>query len=217
MYIVKSLHERQYNAAEIAEQLWLSERTIEKDIEQLEEGINVLEQSLKIRREIVVKNKTLNSIHPLFLSANLSQIVVLLQGLEYMAREKAYSEYAVRLASNIWNELSEYGRSRIMKVTDLLGLNINWFKVLEQNRNIGLYSSEIDCSNVEGAGNVLDFLKNGKSCTIELENESGSVILEKCQITKFNDPWLIILHNCEEIKVNIDSVVSAYEYSYQIY
>lgn len=219
MYIVKSLHERNYRALNFAEELWMSDRTISTDLQQLEDGITILGQNLKIHRQDVVnRDEGLNTIHPIFLAANLTQMVILLRGLEQQAQDPAYQEYAVRLAANIWSELSDYGRSRIMTVSAQLNLNIEWFNKLEEKRNKGLYSTEAHCSYDEGAGNILYFLKNGKGCTIEIENEDGLAILEDCRIKSHgNGAEITVLHKGQQLTIPIDSVIRAREYGKCIY
>ncbi len=219
MYIVKSIHQRKYRAADMADELWLSEKTISGDLQELEDGITILGQNLKIHRQDVIdRNAGLNTVHPLFLAANLTQIVVLLRGLEQQAQDPAYHEYAVRLAANIWSELSDYGRSRIMTVSEQLNLNIEWFDMLEEKRNQGLYSTEAHCSYNDGVGNVLDFLKNGKRCTIEIRHQNGTEILEDCLIESYSSgKQITVLHKGEELLTSIDSITSACEYGKCIY
>lgn len=218
MYIVKSLHQQKYSAADFADQLWTSEKTIESDIRDLEDGVDIVGQRLQIGREILIrKDKALNTIHPIFLAANLTQIVVILLGLEQMAKDQAYNEYAVRLAINIWNELSDYGRNRILTVSNQLGVTSDWFVQLDEKRNDRLYSSEEACSYHEGVGSVLDFLKNGKKCTIEFEDKDGLRILENCLIKRLDDDQLVILHEDVELQIKFSSIISTHEYGKHIY
>lgn len=219
MYIVKSIHQRKYQAADMADELWLSDRTISGDLQELEDGITILGQKLKIyKQDLIYRNAGLNTVHPIFLAANLTQIVVLLRGLEQQAQDPVYHEYAVRLAANIWSELSDYGRSRIMTVSEQLNLNIAWFDMLEEKRNEGLYSTEAHCSDNDGVGNVLDFLKNGKRCTIEILHQNGTEILEDCLIKSYSSGnQITVLHKGEEVPTPIDSIISACEYGKCIY
>lgn len=221
MYIVKSIHQRKYQAAEIAGELWFNERTISGDLQELEDGITILGQKLKIyKQDLIYRNTGLNTVHPIFLAANLTQIVVLLRGLEQQGQDPAYHEYAVRLAANIWSELSDYGRNRIMTVSEQLNLNITWFDMLEEKRNKGLYSTEANCSYNKGAGSVLDFLKNGKRCAIEINGLSGIEIIENCFIKAYLPSpanQLTVLHQGKELIIPINSVIGASEYGKCMY
>lgn len=218
MFIIKSLHQRRFSAAEIGEELWLSEKTVTTDLAALEEGISILGQGLKLKREEnIYSNKERNTIHPVFLSANLTQIVIMLRGLENQSKDKAYQEYAVRLAANIGGELSDYGRQRIMDVSTQLNLNTQWFDILEEKRNRGLYSSESDCSYEEGAGNIINFLKNGKHCTVEVNREGKSQILKDCLIKAYLGDEIRILHEENEFQLPKNSVIRVTRFSKEIF
>jgi len=213
MYIVKSLHAKRFNAAEIAEKLWLSEKTISDDMSQMEDGISILGQRLSInRRDINGRSGLFNSIHPLFLAPNLTQVVVLLQGLRGMTADKVYHEYAMNLAVNIWSELSDYGRTRIMAVAEQIGIDREWFAGLEKARDKDLYATEVECSYDEGPGNVLDFLKNGKRCSIEVMDESGAQILENCRIMSWSEDVLVVQYNKATHSIQLSAVVRVSQY-----
>lgn len=213
MYIIKSLHDNKYKAAEIADKLWLSEKTINDDMSELEDGICVLGQRLSIsRRDVNGRSGLTNTIHPLFLTPNLTQVVVLLQGLRRMAADKVYHAYAMKLASNIWSELSDHARKRIMGVAGQIGMDQNWFVGLENARDKDLYATEVECSYDEGPGNVLDFLKNGKRCSIEVAGESGVQIWENCSIISISEGSLVIRHEKEDKSLPLSLVARASQY-----
>jgi hypothetical protein len=181
----------------------------------LNDGISILGQGLQImRRDINGRSGLTNTIHPLFLTPNLSQVVVLLQGLQHMATDKIYSEYALMLSANIWSELS-YARSRIINISSQLGLDVEWFAALEtkrctnqdKGRNKSIYATEVECSNDEGPGNVLDFLKNRKPCTIEVQDEGGCKILGNCLVTELAEGGKVkILHNGVRLVYPVEAI-----------
>ncbi len=216
MYIIKNLHDNKYNAAAIADRLWLSEKTIGDDIGHLQDGISVLVQKLQImRKNINGRSGLTNTIHPLFLTPNLIQGVVLLQGLQRMAADKVYREYTLMLSANIWSELYEYARSRVINISSQLGLDVKWFTALEARRctsqdkgmNKSIYATEVECFNDEGPGNVLDFLKNRKPCTIEVQGKEGCKILENCLVTGLAENGTVaILHNGESLFYPIKAI-----------
>ncbi|MGC7872077.1 hypothetical protein ACPUYX_11175 [Desulfosporosinus sp. SYSU MS00001] len=104
-----------------------------------------------------------------------------------MAKSDVYHQYAVRLAANIWRQLSDYGRRRIIEVSDSLSLNKDWFEQLEEASSKDLFYSEMECSYPERGGNVLDFLKNSKECCIEyVDSEGNTKKLTKCKIKGLN-------------------------------
>jgi len=219
MYIVKRLHDRRYRASDFEDELWVSDRTISTDLQELEDGITVLGQQLKIKKDdVVYHNQGHNTVHPIFLVANLTQVVVLLRGLEVQAKDPAYCEYAIRLAANIWSELSDYGRNRILNVSEQLNLNIDWFNMLESRRNQGLYSTEADCSYEKGVGNVLHFLKNGQRCTVEVQDKEGTRILNNCLIKNHShDHIKVIQDEGQEEVIPIEAVLRASKYGECLY
>jgi len=49
----------------------------------------------------------------------------------------------------------------------MLSLDLSWYEELERLSSNELFFTEQECSYEEGAGSVLDFLKNGKKCAVE--------------------------------------------------
>lgn len=185
MYIVKELHEAGRGVEYLSNEILYSPRTIEEDLKELRAGISILDQKVRIH-EITRKRGIIefsSTVHPLFLAPNLTQVVIMLRGLEQMALNDISSEYAKRMAVNIWSQLSGYGRRRIFEVTESLSLNKDWFEQLENSSSKDLFHSEKECSYDEGRGNVLNFLKNSKECTIESMDSLGKLqVLTKCKI-----------------------------------
>ena len=124
MYIVKELHEKGRNIAYFEDKLWISSRTIENDLNKLRSdyGVSIMGQKIRVRGIERQKGyiEFQSTVHPIFLALNLTQVVVMLQGLKHMTKDEAYREYALKVAVNIWNELSEYARRRIKYISDRL-------------------------------------------------------------------------------------------------
>lgn len=203
MYIVKELHEKGRGINYLENKLWVSDRTIEEDLRKLRsyDGVSIMEQ--KIRVEEIERHKGniefQSTVHPIFLALNLTQVVVMLQGLRHMINDKVYREYALRLSVNIWNELSDYARNRIKQVTDMLSLDLSWYEELDRYSNDELFYTERECSCEEGVGNVLDFMKNGVKCAIEFTDSDGrSKILTNCFIARYRP-------DIDSIEVNSNS------------
>lgn len=224
MYIVKELHEKGRDIAYFKDKLWISERTIEEDLSNLrsEEGVFILGQRVRVKG-IERQNGNIefkSTVHPIFLALNLTQVIVMLQGLKHMTEDGAYKEYALKLSANIWNELSDYARRRIKKITGMLSLDLSWYEELDRYRSNELFFTEQECSYEEGAGNILDFLKNGKECAIEFIDSNGeSKILTNCIIKKF-DPQrreIEVSSNGKPYTVNIVSIVKTREKAKHLY
>ncbi|MGH4121854.1 MAG: hypothetical protein ACREV6_02790 [Clostridium sp.] len=191
MFIVKALHEKGVGVTKLEEKLWISDRTIEEDLHVLreQEGISFLGQRVKIngiqRKNGVIEFKS--TVHPVFLALNLTQVVVMLEGLKNMMKEEAYKGYAFRLAVSIWKELSDYGRRRISEVSEMLSLDINWYDELSNSKNPDLFFTEDECSDETGLGNILNFYKNGEECAIEYSDSDGKPkIIYPCHIRNYD-------------------------------
>lgn len=155
-----------------------------------------------------------STVHPIFLALNLTQVVVMLQGLRYMTGNKAYKEYALRLSANIWNELSDYARRRIKEVYEMLSMDLSWYEELDSLNNQELFFTERECSYEEGAGNILDYLKNGKRCAVEFKDRYGkSKILTNCIIKKYNPERgeIEVTSNGERYAIDFASIVKTRE------
>jgi len=214
MYIVKELHEKGRGTAYLEDKLWVSDRTIEEDLTKLRSnaGVSIMGQKITVKGIERQKGNIefQSTVHPIFLALNLTQVVVMLQGLQHMAKDEAYRKYALKLSASIWNELSDYARRRIKQVADMLSMDLLWYEELDSYSNEELFSTEYECSYEEGAGNILDFLKNGKECAIEFEGNDGkSKILTNCIIRKYN--WdrqeIEVSSNGEQYTISLATIV----------
>lgn len=183
MYIAKLLQDSNFNTSELANILLVSERTIEDDLAKLRgrdgDPLQVMGQQLIIdfdrdRNGI----RFPSTVHPLFLTLNLTQVIAVLQGLEYQSRIPGYEKYAYFTAENIWNQLSDYAKNHIFSLTGTLKLNTEWLNRIDYAREVNdirrLFSSERQCSVNEGCGNILMCLKNNKPCYLEYYEENGT-------------------------------------------
>lgn len=180
MFISKYLQDPNHKVSDLAKVLWVSSRTIEDDLKKLrgldDDPIQVCGKVYKISeiergRDVVSFSSTA---HPLFLTPNLTQVLVTLKGLKSMGENPLYAEYARLTATDIWEQLSDYAKERIRFVfSKLLPEDLEWYESLEKADKEYFYS-EYRCSS---KGNVfLDCMKNEKSFCVEY-NEDGQVYL----------------------------------------
>jgi hypothetical protein len=211
MFIVKELHEAGRGVSHLEDRLWISSRTLEEDLSKLQDRgeISVLGQEVSIRG-IERDNGTISfqsTVHPLFLTPNLTQVVVMLNGLRVMSGDRAYRNYALHLASTIWKELSEYGRNRILGLTEELSLDRVWYEKISHLEGEALFQTERECSNDEGAGNVLDFLKNRKDCCLAYTNEAGEeCLLLDVRIERLEQGHIIASKDGREHRIEISRI-----------
>lgn len=177
MYIVKAFHDQRCSISDLEEGLWTSARTINEDIRKLRNSgeISVLGQGVTMAwlNQDRVATELNSTAHPLFLMPNLTQVVVMLNGLQFMAKNESYSDFAEYLAASIWKELSEYGKQRILTVSDTLSLDKKWYEKISHMESGSLVRTEWECSNEEGSKNIVYFAKSGEECSIAYTDDEG--------------------------------------------
>ena len=127
LHIVKLLHDPEKNKrSAIPGMLYVSEKTIENDLKKLqgEDGdpLEVLGQKLVIDFDRKSRHFP-STVHPLFLTFNLTQVITTLEGLKKMSEDSAHKNYALNAARTIWAQLSDYATRRIFTVSEGLGLD----------------------------------------------------------------------------------------------
>ena len=204
MYIVKAMHEKELTVSQLEDELWISDRTIEDDLSNLKnmDGVAFLGQRVKIKEVGRTNGVTQfkSTVHPIFLASNLTQVVVMLEGLQHMMKDEAYRGYAQRLAQNIWSELSDYGKRRIKEVSGMLNLDTSWYDEIDNHKSSDLFHTEDECSEENGLRNILNFFKNGEQCAVEYCSEDGeSKILHDCYIKNYD-------HQRKEVTIAVKDV-----------
>ena len=183
MFIAKYLQDPRHKVSDLPDLLWVSQRTINDDIKRLrgdhEDPIQVCGKVFTI--DDMEKHKDTvyfpSTAHPLFLTPNLTQVLVTLKGLKTMADDPLYAEYARLAATDIWEQLSDYAKTRIHFVlSELLPEDLSWYESLRKPDDEYFYS-EVRCS---GSSVVLDCMKNGKTFCVEYEGEDGVCLYKQC-------------------------------------
>lgn len=199
MFIAKYLQDPRHNIADLSDLLWVSEVTIRADIRKLlgedEDPIQICGKKFIIddverRRGLVRFSSTA---HPIFLTHNLSQVLVTLKGLKAMSQNPLYAMYAKMAAADIWEQLSDYAKTRIHFVlSELLPEDLTWYESLNKDNGISFYT-EHRCS--EG-NNILDCMKNDKIFFVEYSAPDGICIYQQCRY---------IPHTYDCISIDVES------------
>lgn len=223
MFIAKYLQEKENHISDLPDILWISSRQIEADLARLrglDDPIQVCGRKFFIpdthRQDGRITFQS--TAHPVFLTENLTQILILLKGLKVMSENPLYKPYAIESAKEIWNQLSTYARDRIRVVLqELMPEDYSWYGSLSDQYDGNSFQTEEAVSRIHNAGaNVLlDCLKNGKSFCMEYQTDEGIHYYNDCQIPlgsyQAGAGGILVITSGGEIKIKIDRVIrSAY-------
>ena len=206
MYLVKRLQVPEVTVEQIAEELWMSVDTIKEDIAKLRgrstETIRICGKEFMVGELRRDNGKVYfdSSAHPLFLTGNLTQILVLLKGLKAMSEDRQYKAYAETMASEIWDQLSDYARERIPSVLkDLMNEDPEWYISLGSRSSDNAFTSEKACS-LREKNSVIYWLKNDGECCIAYQKDDGTdlEILEHCTVKRLGDDTVTVVTDSNE-------------------
>ena len=188
MYIAKYLHDENHKVADLEDLLWVSSRTIEEDLTKLrgedKDPIQICGKKFCIKGTERAKGrvKSASTVHPLFLTLNLTQVIVMLKGLQKMSEDPLYENYAMTAAQDIWEQLSDYARGRIRTVfSEILPEDLSWYENLEKPDK-DLFYTEKQCSVENNV--ILDCIKNGKEFYVEVQEGEDTVIYKGCRFIR---------------------------------
>lgn len=222
LLLAKNMH-KSFDIEQIAEEFYVSTRTIENDLKDLSEGnLRVMGQVLKAeyrrkRRKVYMPS----TIHPLFLAQNLTQIVTLLNGLECSAKDPSYQGYAEKTAVGIWLQLSEYAKDRILNVLiEKMNLNGSWYHKINElaSKSSSLFSNEAECSGDSIKESIWKLLKNSELFYIRYIGDNGEICeIEEAHIKHYSfEEELLVLRNGKIILIdNIIEIRSNPEISFR--
>ena len=188
MYLAKVLHNNEVTVGQLSEELWISSRTIDEDLARLRgnptDPIQICGKPFVIN-ETERRNGRLSfasTVHPFFLTFNLTQVITTLKGLKAMSEDPALKLYATLSAAAIWQQLSDYAKERIIFVlTNLMPDELSWYRNLDVEI-VETFQTEYECRRTEGAGVIMDCMKNDKPCFVEYQQEDETIVfLSNCR------------------------------------
>ena len=167
--------------------LWVSERTVRDDLKRLrgeDDPIQVCGRAFKYDDVEYVEDATYkrSTAHPLFLTQNLTQVLVMLKGLRGMAQNQFYKDWAILTVAEIWEQLSDYAKERINFVLqESAPDDLEWYKGLPiPNENS--FHSEFEFE--KGNAVIVNCLKNKQPCYIEYQGDDGVCIFKQCKMVR---------------------------------
>lgn len=112
--IAKFLHKKR-STKEISDYFCISERTVRKDLQELEEGITVFDTTIQISKEKIGREYYyITTLHPIFLPLNLTEVYALTVYLNKEINDSNPNKTIVKnISSRIKGQLSEYAMERL--------------------------------------------------------------------------------------------------------
>jgi len=212
LYIAKMLQNPEATISKLEDTLYVSSSIMRKDLRILkgdgDDHPEVMGQKLTV--DFGRKKGKLafpSTVHPLFLTFNLTQVITTLEGLKLMSEKGSYKNYALNGAKTIWMQLSDYAKQRIFTVSEGLGIDTSWYKSLETAVS-NLFHTEYMCSTEYGCESLLLCFKNGRPCFIEYIDEDGKTIFYKnCMIINNFDNQVTVKIGEKQLILKTDRVV----------
>ena len=185
MFIAKYFHEPNKKISDLSNILWVDQRTIKDDIKKLmgidKDPLQVCGKKFEIP-EMDSKNDTLkfeSTAHPLFLTPNITQLIVTLKGLKEMSENPLYGNSAKITAAIIWEQLSDYAKKRIPEVLkELLLEDPSWYENLEKVDNEMFH---LERAFSTGTNIIFYSIKDRKSFCVEVLDGADKRIYTNCR------------------------------------
>lgn len=201
MFIAKYMQDEGHTRDQLRDILWVSKNTIDSDLSRLTNENNP-EVMQVLGKPFVISGASSRSgrvefestAHPLFLTPNLTQVILILEGLKEKSENPIYETEAKRTAADIWNQLSDYARRRIIFVLSesLMISDVEWYLSLEKYGSDNSFHTER--KHPRNRGFVFDCVKNQqKPFCIEYNDNGNTVIYKDCQGKKILEGEDIII------------------------
>ena len=215
--IAKDLHDfnqaKEFDRHTVAEKYLVSDRTIESDMAALHNGISVMDQKL-VLDDFRLKNKkvaAVSTMHPLFLTQNLTQVICMLEGLHKIEENWVMKSYARKTAVSIWLQLSEYARDRILSVLiDRMDLDRNWYEHINkdaESQSGQMFYNEKKASDRDGL--FLYALKGDLKCSVNYITSDEKLEEIYGKVTRVDQNGIELLPDtgCNAIRIEKDRII----------
>lgn len=197
MYLLRQTEREYYrgerkNLTEISEELGCSRRALEKDIKKMtEQGFKLLGMNIKLVDEDKNILKMESTPHMVILMQNISQLLVLLEGLRAMEKVRAFNGYARNTACSIWNQLTEYTREKILDALEKLieeGQDITWyFELDKESKEYSRFQTEVESCGGDPCSHLMHIGKNERLCNITYtDNEGKEATIHDCRVIHYH-------------------------------
>ena len=203
MFIAKFFHDGERSVEELKNLLWVGDRTIADDLAKLRgkdnDPLQVCGKKFTIEGMERSKGKTSfkSTVHPFFLTCNLTQVMAMLKGLDTLSDQPEWRGYVKPLSNQIWQQLSDYGKERIKTVLmELMPEEAGLIERLDMNLK-NSFLTESYCSSL-GDNAIFESMKGGGPCFVEYKTRDGSEFLENVEVLQLNSDTCTVKVNGQE-------------------
>jgi len=160
---------------------------------------------------------TPESINPVFLQMNISQVGTLLTGL---AREyfEGGNNFALGIGKYIYIQLSEYAKDRIIKVfgerSELLLGFMDEIEECDEEKTLLSFRSEgelLSSGELSYGDRLCLIIKNGTKCNLKINTDNGTAIIKDVRLNMFEDKIIATSDVGEKVELHEDQIVDVCE------
>lgn len=214
--LAKLLHDKdteEFSEDELAMELMVSPDTIKNDLQALRDGINVFDQRFCLEYKRYNRRvKMTSTVHPLFLTQNLTQIVFVLEGLRMQDTGYIKKGYVEDTAISIWIQLSDYARTRILTVLcDMMELDKDWYEYIDGKAKLReglvMFSDEKHVGSDAGGRHLLMYcFKGGIPCNISYVDKGEVFDTGVVRIRDLHNDEVVVRRGDLVMKINNDDI-----------
>ena len=191
--MIRYLQNHSCTTSQLADVFMLDERTVRNDLQLLEQGVPV-------KAEIIHegwKHSMNPSMHPIFLTLDLNEIIAMTVGLVQSAElQPIYQQQYLSIAGNIYNQLSDYAKGRIAHLIEVKDIQDYFLKDMTDEYRRKISDSIITMAKRDIPGRIM----------VQV-NDTGYVY-SNCHILSYDHDIRIITDHHETVTLDLDSIVS---------
>ena len=191
--MIKYLQNHTCTTSQLADVFMLDERTVRNDLLLLEQGIPV---KAKIIHE-GWKHSMNPSMHPIFLTLDLNEIIAMTIGLVQCASlQPLFQQQYLSIARNIYNQLSDYAKGRIAHMIEMNDIQDYFLKDMsdEYRRNIN--------------DSIITMAKRDIPGRIMVSINDTDYVYNNCHIQSYDHGICILTEQKRTVTLDLDSIVS---------
>ena len=224
MFIAKYFHDDKGTVAGLTDELWVGERTIASDLAKLrgfEDPIQICGRTFKLEEDEIEREdgtmKFKSTVHPFFLTCNLTQVVAMLKGLDRLSDLPEWRGYTKPLSNQIWEQLSDYGKQRIRTVlTELMPEEKDLLDRLEAETSGRSFYSESYCTSL-GQNALYECMKGAGPCIIEYKTEDGTEFIENVKLLQEKKDTFVVEINGERRELERNKILRSSRFKERLF